>query len=600
MSIPILIDLHREVRRLFIAGSGLAAGDVRLAKLLPQLQQMGESAPVFKRVAEAVRQLHESDREQSPGKLLDLGVLLHSILYTQGNAAASGEWEEPGRPYAGEANVETFATYRQLRPLIEALTTRGPGRLEVIRQAHEGGLFRDMRTHAAAIAALEDPFGEIVDFMIADVIPAIGAPALPTLRQGLDLQGGKADGRKLQLIQRLSGSAAEEIVLEAVREGSTDVRAAAVELLGDYPEREELILEQSYDRRKEVRRAALQALAQLRTERAGDRLYEALSGKDSDIAVQPILQYEGERLTDQVLRYGDELLDQLRGTKAEAAGDAADKLYTALQALEGKRTEASKAFLKRLLSETKLPAKPTHALREEAALQLLNWNTEDAYVYLHELRARKETMLVSFGLRAAARYLPASEVYEAYEPFLRPGMPTVKELQWVIMQLTKDMADSYLDADQAESGEAWDERWLHRFIELDAKDLVCRFAKRRDKRTETYLLEKLQAAPSWFKQETVETLLTLFRMGHPEAAELTMQAIEQSTAGRLYYVDRAKAVLLAQLPVSCAGRLRDYAEGIAYESVKEQMSGIIERIEAKPDTTTTRTGWIEWIKSKMF
>ena len=50
MSIPVLIQTYDEVRRLAIAGSVVAPGDFRLQKLLPQLEQAGQKAPVFAKV----------------------------------------------------------------------------------------------------------------------------------------------------------------------------------------------------------------------------------------------------------------------------------------------------------------------------------------------------------------------------------------------------------------------------------------------------------------------------------------------------------------------------------------------------------------------
>ena len=54
MSIPLLTQVYEELRRLAIAGSAVAAGDFRLKKLLPPLEQAGAKAPVFGKIAEAV------------------------------------------------------------------------------------------------------------------------------------------------------------------------------------------------------------------------------------------------------------------------------------------------------------------------------------------------------------------------------------------------------------------------------------------------------------------------------------------------------------------------------------------------------------------
>src|SRR5580700_8220763 len=92
MSIPILVQTYDEVRRLAIAGSVVAPGDFRLKKLAPQLEQAGQKAPVFARVAEAVHRLVESNEKSSAAALLELTTLVNAILYTQGETGADGEW----------------------------------------------------------------------------------------------------------------------------------------------------------------------------------------------------------------------------------------------------------------------------------------------------------------------------------------------------------------------------------------------------------------------------------------------------------------------------------------------------------------------------
>jgi len=85
MSIPLLIETQSEVKRLLIAGSGLATRDFRLKKLLPQMKKAGESVPVFARVADAMEKVIEPEtNDQVSEKLLELSNIVNAILYTQG------------------------------------------------------------------------------------------------------------------------------------------------------------------------------------------------------------------------------------------------------------------------------------------------------------------------------------------------------------------------------------------------------------------------------------------------------------------------------------------------------------------------------------
>lgn len=66
MSTALLQELHQEYRRLYIAGSELAAGDFRLKRLLQQFQQFGERSPVFKRLGEGIAVLLEPGSPDGP------------------------------------------------------------------------------------------------------------------------------------------------------------------------------------------------------------------------------------------------------------------------------------------------------------------------------------------------------------------------------------------------------------------------------------------------------------------------------------------------------------------------------------------------------
>src|SRR5437763_10094897 len=93
MSIPVLIQTYDEARRLAIAGSVVAAGDFRLKKLVPPLEQAGAKAPVFAKVADAVKKVVDGNGTDSAAALLELTTLVNAILYTQGETGAAGTIE---------------------------------------------------------------------------------------------------------------------------------------------------------------------------------------------------------------------------------------------------------------------------------------------------------------------------------------------------------------------------------------------------------------------------------------------------------------------------------------------------------------------------
>ncbi len=156
MSIPVLSQVFTEARRLAIAGSVVARGDFRLKKLLPPLEQAGQQAPVFAKIAEAANAVIESPEESSAGALLELTSLVNAVLYTQGETGLAGTLEPIETTDLGGVATQTSA--RVLKPLLEALSSTGSGRLELVKDAFERGLFRDLRLVKPALTALDDPY----------------------------------------------------------------------------------------------------------------------------------------------------------------------------------------------------------------------------------------------------------------------------------------------------------------------------------------------------------------------------------------------------------------------------------------------------------
>jgi hypothetical protein len=156
---------------LYIAGSELAAGDFRLKRLLPQLQELGERSPVFKRLGEGVAALLEpgSTEEASPGvQLQELTLLLESVLYTQGVTTADGT---PGPLPVRTFVLQTNQPYRKLAAVQQALSTTGSGRYEIVVDAYEEGVFQDLRLLPLAITALNDPYSEIAELAMTEILP---------------------------------------------------------------------------------------------------------------------------------------------------------------------------------------------------------------------------------------------------------------------------------------------------------------------------------------------------------------------------------------------------------------------------------------------
>src|SRR5436309_5076140 len=163
MSLALIHESAKEVRRLAIAGSPLAVGDFRLKKLMGPLEQAGAKVPVFAQVATAIGDLVNGKEVESAANLLNLSTLLNAILYTQGQSSAEGSYRELESFASNTSSTRTAA--RVLKPLVQALITTGSGRLELVKSAVERGAFNDLRLIDPAIYALGDTFPELAELV---------------------------------------------------------------------------------------------------------------------------------------------------------------------------------------------------------------------------------------------------------------------------------------------------------------------------------------------------------------------------------------------------------------------------------------------------
>src|SRR4029077_8293468 len=109
MSLALIQESAKEVRRLSIAGSNLAVGDFRLKKLVPPLEKAGAKVPVLAKVAKAINDLVNGKEAESAANLLSLSTLINAILYTQGQTGAEGDHSELELHASNACNTKTSA-----------------------------------------------------------------------------------------------------------------------------------------------------------------------------------------------------------------------------------------------------------------------------------------------------------------------------------------------------------------------------------------------------------------------------------------------------------------------------------------------------------
>ncbi len=345
MSLAILSQVYDETRRLAIAGSAVAPGDFRLKKLIPALEQAGAKSPVFAKLAQSASALVESTDKTASTALLELGMLINSILYTQGESGVEGALEPIPSIDVGLSRTQTSA--KLLKPLIEALTHTGSGRLETIRAAHEQGLFRDLRLIRPALQALDDGYSEIAEFIAREVLPIYGPALLPELEAQFNPKGKSGQPRRLQLMHKLDPERARPHVEAALEEGSKELRVAAIGCLGTSDKDLPFLLEQAKAKARDVREAALISLSRLDHVEAAKVLINEIDAKDLSTAIEALRTSQNEEVLSTLLHRAQAQLALITAGKFKSSAEQAkakEFFLTLLSCLHARTDKGSEKF----------------------------------------------------------------------------------------------------------------------------------------------------------------------------------------------------------------------------------------------------------------
>ena len=269
-----LYDLQQELNRLFIAGSKFAKNDPRLQKYIPILKKLGEKAPVFNKLAQEVEALLQVESQQSAEKLLNVSTLLYSVLYTQGVTIQAEATKALQEPNVSIADVNTTYSYLQLKPVLQALTQSNSGRLEVLKDAFERGIFKDSRTFGYLSYALADKYTELADYVLQTIIPTCGQAMLPFLLSDFRLEDRTENIRRLRLLYQLKYTEMDSLTDKIFSESLPNLQAEAISIIAEKKDTqtEDFIMSLTGDKNKLVREASYKALAILGTQRSIDKL----------------------------------------------------------------------------------------------------------------------------------------------------------------------------------------------------------------------------------------------------------------------------------------------------------------------------------------
>ncbi len=543
MSIAVLTQVYDEMRRLAIAGSSVAAGDFRLKKLVPPLEKSGEKAPVFAKVAQAATAVVESNEKTAPAALLELATLVNAILYTQGETGKPGDLQPIETVDLGAR--QTQASARLLKPLLEALFTTGSGRLEIIRDAIDRGVFADLRLVKAALKGLDDPYPEIGELIADKVLPMYGLAILPEIRRQFNLKGKAGHLHRLRVMHRLDPTGTREIVQQTLDDGSKELKVVAIECLGDSEEDLTFLLQQAKAKAKDVRVAALIALTRLVTAEAIEAVTEAASGADLAAIVNGLREAQVPALRKLVIAESEKQLEALSAiSDKKALGTAIERLMVWLRCLDGRHDADAESLLKKLFQQrtalAEMSAEPSGTDVNETVAYLMANGSAKMQQVIVDGRESLTGPPLSYSFDAARRALPAKKVFEMYSPYLK-GKPDKK---------SKKAAEAFSQSEAIRnalcdnsSGYAWrwgfgrrgmreappelDPRWLDVAVEQADEVLMVQLARPNHPALNQWLSQKFAAKKKATGDVHVYDILrTMIDVQHPEATACVIQTLQ--------------------------------------------------------------------------
>jgi len=537
MSLALIEESAKEVRRLAIAGSPLAVGDFRIKKLIAPLEQAGAKVPVFAQVAKAISDLADGTEAESATRLLALSTLLNAILYTQGQTTTAAPFTDL-ESFATNC-TSTRTTARALKPLIAALTNSGGGRFEIIKSACERGAFNDLRLIDPAIQALGDSYTEMADLVAEKILPVYGPGIVPRLKLGIDLKGKKSDARRLIVMHKVDPAGTLELCKAALEDGSPEVKAAAVECLGKHEECLPLVLEQANAKSKIVRAAALEALAEHDQPEIVKLFGDLIKSSAFDLLAQPFRAMRSAQVLRSMLDEGNRVLTLI----ANGDEEQIPRFWAIISCVE-RRPDIGEFLFKVLAMSKKLvkvkPPKNSNLGGDEIVVRIVSLlcRTNSPAAFQAILDERDVLPAGAFGdvLRSALYTWAAEKIFTEFSPLLAQNDAVAKDKTRIIRAAIWGPGDlnvheGYFKPDPEApklKSKDWDPRWLDVGIKADQPTIVATVARPGHKGAIDYLLKLVDS-----KNQIPMPLLfkALVRCQYPRTTDVFLEQVRKRTKG---------------------------------------------------------------------
>ena len=543
MSIAVLGQVYDELRRLAIAGSVVVPGDFRIKKLIHPLEQAGKKSPIFVKVLMGVKNLAEATEHNASQALLELGTLVNAILYTQGETSLAGKLEPIVSKQFGTHKTQTSA--RAMKPLLEALTTTGSGRLEIIRDAVERNLFHDLRLIRPALLALDDSYADISDLVAKNVLPIYGSAIVPELQAQFNVKGKYGAARRLLLMHQLDPQSAREYVQKALEEGSSEVRVAAIECLGTADEDLTFLLEQLKARARGIRLAAIKGLCRMSALDAATAICKVIDGAELEFVTDVISKCKHPAVVKHLIAETTSQLDVILSGKIKEkkeVGELVAKTDYLLHCFTNRDdADSEKLLLTMFADREKFAAVKGDPSGNGLMEHLVNVMATSSLKVMQVLVAGHRELgdkQLGTAFRVACNHLKPAEVFQQFSPYLTAKVdekkkfndPAYAKREIITNAITNIYHYVYYRINsEPPLASKLDPQWVKLAIKLKHVDLILATAVEGNADSNAALAKLIpeQLHKVKHSHEAYHLFLALARVKHPELTNAVFAAIEK-------------------------------------------------------------------------
>lgn len=456
----LLSELRERLIHIIMAGTQLIEEDFRLKKTIQSFAPLAEKNPVFKKIHTDLEQLLASPREQQGCQVLNLLGLVDAVLYTQAPYGVEGALLP--LPQSASIGKSVQMRYSQILPILQALSTTGSGRLEVLENAiHcDPEVFQDYRILHALVCDLNDAYGEMANLVFC-LLRSLGTGetfwlreaenynkphqfSLPVceknqlvvlLKQGFDPEGKSEMAKRVSLISYIAREEENSWYLSLLDTAKKDVRLEVIRALQYSADNIPLLLTLVKKERGKAKDAAYETLGAFDCPELLSFWEEELSRDVKSAAY--LRNSTAPGISDLLAQRFQAVLEGYIGL-AELPKDEAEKLTNWCQSLHNKTSNQMLA-LYRWISEHKVSfpkTKPSSrdltsfahlfwTIRNELMYSLLNLCPQNLVEFLNALPFQTKGLLVPACILADLLTLPAQQVYDKWHKADRSELEVV-------------------------------------------------------------------------------------------------------------------------------------------------------------------------------